>query len=274
MPTVAEVLLQSGFSQKEIDNLDQRATTAFSSILSSAEQERQRAELEKRANVEFYETKVMPGLLAFDDERLALEGRAVKAEREANYYRAAAQSAGILPGEEPPRDGQGRFVANVPGSTPGSPTFVEADFYKRLDSGIGGIADIQWKHQSLFNSPLPISPSELIRQADAAGLNPTEFAARKFKFSEREAEMSKKRQEEHDEQIRRAAVSENDRKWAEKMSSNPDLRQGMSARNAEIRKATRSGEYRDPLKMTDADRRAQTKKMIQKDLAENEQQAS
>jgi hypothetical protein len=121
MPTVTEILRQTGFSDDEIAMMDGRATAAFGNILNTAEAERQRAEAERAANVEFYETKVMPGLIGFDEERAQLEAARVRAEKEAAWLRGAAQSAGILPAEEPPRDGQGRFVAGAPGSIPGSP---------------------------------------------------------------------------------------------------------------------------------------------------------
>ena len=267
MPSVHEVLLATGFSEAEIAQMDQRATTAFSTILSNAEAERQQAQLERQSNVQFYEEKVMPGLLSFDQERQELEAAKTKAEREAQYLRAAAQAAGILP-EEVTRDPNGRFVAGG-GNTPGSPTFLDPNqVAARIGDVAGVLTDIQWKYQTLFGSPLPVNPSKLIQEADAVGQDPASYAARKFRFAEREQELAAKRQQEHDEAIKKAAAAERDRYWSERGGSNPDLRQAQTARMSEVRAAVKAGDVKDPLKMTDAERRAQSRKMIHKEIAE------
>lgn len=274
MPTVVEVLRQSGFSEEEIQRLDQRATTAFSQVLTQAEQDRQRAEAERLANIDFYETKIMPGLLGDDEQRQQLEAARVRAEREAAFYRSAAIGAGIVPGEEPSRDGQGRFVANA-GGTPGSPSFVDpSELVRRAGEGMGMLADVAWKYESLYGAKMPIAPTELIAEGDKLGLDPMSYAARKFNFAAKEQELAKRRAEEHDAAIRAEAASARDRYWAERSGSNGDIRPAVAARMTEVAKAVRAGQAPDPLKMTDAQRRVATRQQIHKELAEHEAEGS
>lgn len=333
--TVQEALLQSGFTKEQIDALDPRALTTFGGILTSAEQKekeareaavkaeadrqaaaaaakqaeearvaaqqaREAAELEKRSNVEFYETKVMPGLIGYEDEKKALETAKINAEAAAAFYKAqneAARTAGFVPTDSPaftppatpppnqPRDGNGRFV---PG-TSGSPNFVSPeDFFKRVDTGVYGIQDIGWKYQSLYGRPIPISPSELVAKADALKLSPMEYAARTFKFAEKEEEQRQAAAKAHDDEIRNAAAAEKAKEYevkeaalraefaakekerAERMGNNPDVRAAQISKIADVRKAVQAGELPDPLKMTDAQRRAATRQQIHKDLSERE----
>lgn len=336
--TVQEALKQSGFTQEAIDALDAKALSAFGGILTSAEQKekeakdsavkaeadrqaaaqsakqaedariaaekaKEAAELEKRSNVEFYETKVMPGLIGYEDEKKRLEAEKINAEALAAFYKTqneAARTAGFVPADAPkftptapdpnqPRDGQGRFVANAPGSTPGSPTFVNPeDFLKRVDKGVYTIQDIGWKYQQLYGRPIPLSPSDLVAQADAIKLSPMEYAARTFKFAEKEEEMRQALAKAHDDEIANRITQEKQKEFeqkeatlraqfeaekktlSERVGNNPDLRTAGPARIADVAKAVKAGEFKDPLKMTDAERRVATRQMIHKDVEEKE----
>lgn len=270
--TVQEVLKSSGFSDSQIAQLDARAMNAFGNVLSQAEQERAQTALERKSLNDFYENSVVAGLTQWESDRDVLEAAKTKAEREAAYFRAAAREAGILPGEDASRDRQGRFVAGSPGATPGSPTFSSpSDAMATAARGLAQLADVDWRHRNLYGSPLPISPSELVSQADAVGVDPATFAARKFKFAEREQELERKRQQEHDEKIRRDALAENDRKWAEKMGSNPDSRQSLgTSKFGEIRRGMAEGKVVDPTKLSDAARRQVTRQAIHREISERE----
>ena len=260
------------------------------------------AEFEKRSNVEFYEQKIIPGLTGFDDEKKALETARINAEAKAAFLQAqvdGAKAAGFVPADAPaftppqvvpgnqPRDMQGRFVPNTLGTTPGSPTF-ETDFYKRLDTGVGTIADIQWKHQFLYGQPLPISPTQLIKQADDLKLSPMEYASRTFRFAEKEEERRQAQVKAHDDDIAtrvtlekqkeyeqkeaalRAQFEQEKKTLAERVGNNPDLRVATISKIADVAKAVKAGELPNPLKMTEAERRVATRANIRKDLTEQE----
>jgi len=155
-----------------------------------------------------------------------------------------------------------------------------------VGTALGALTDIQWKYQSLYGKPLPISPTELVRQADALRLDPVAYASQTFKFAEKEAEIAHKAQEDHDAQIsaaavkpyeqklaeaeaaRQKAVEENDRKWAEKVGSNPDVRIAQPSRFADVARAQKAGERPDPLSLNEQQRRQATSVAIRSEISE------
>ena len=218
--TVEEVLRESGFTDDQIRAIEPKAITAFSGVLSQAQQAREQAELAQRSYSDFYENRIVPSLTAWDEERQRIDNERAQALAEAAFYRTQAEEAkkvGFISAEAPTfqgRDAQGRYVANAPGATPGSPTFDVNQVYQRAGDAVGILTDIQWEHQRLFGQPLPISPTELVRRADAVKLDPRTYASREFNWDQKRAEIQKKEQEQHDNKIRSEAMAENDRKWA------------------------------------------------------------
>jgi hypothetical protein len=264
MPTVQEVLRQSGFNDDEIAAMDGRAITAFSSVLSRAEQE-------KQDNINFYENSIVPSLTAWDEEKQRIENEKARVAAEAAFYRTQAEEArksGFIPGDAPSfqtRDGQGRYVA---GST-GSPVFEPQEVIKKAGDGLALIADVDWRHRQLFDRPLPISPSELIRQADARRQDPMTYASQAFGFTQREQELQKQQQEAHDSKIRTEAEAARDRFWAERTGSNPDVRRsGRSPEMTDIARATKAGKLPDPLLLGENERRQATRQAIRNELAD------
>lgn len=145
MPTVADVLRQSGFSEEQIQALDQRAITAFSGVLTEAEQARQAADVALRANRDFYENQIAPALTNWDEEKTRLDNERAQIMAENAFYKAQneqARNSGFIATDAPnfgqqPRDGQGRYVAGMAGTTPGSPTFDVNQVYQRAGDAIG-----------------------------------------------------------------------------------------------------------------------------------------
>jgi hypothetical protein len=274
--TVEEVLRQSGFTNDQIASLEPRAITAFSGVLDEAQRAREAAELAQRSNRDFYDNQIAPSLVQWDEERQRVENERATAAAEAAFYRTQAEQAkasGFIPAEAPgfqPRDHQGRYMAGA-GATPGSPGLIDMDkLAQRAGDAIGILTDISWEHQRLFNQPLPISPSELVRQADLHKLDPRTYASRQFNWDKRREEMQKAEQEKHDAKIRSEAVAENDRKWAEKIGSNPDVRIGQSSRYADAQRGVKSGNRPDPIMLGESERRAATRAAIRNELAEQE----
>ncbi len=277
MATVAEILKASGLSDEQIAALDAKAITAFSGVLTTAEQagmqaaaDRERAEIERRSNAKFYDESIAPALNTWGTEKANLE-----AERA--YYKAqneAARSAGFVPEEAPgfqSRDGGGRFVAGAPGGTPGSPTFQSIDQLRNEVGGaLGTLADLQWRHQRLFNEPMPISPTQLVREAESQRLDPVAYAERRFGFQAREQELARKAEQERVDKATQAAVAANDRKWAEKIGSNPDVRIAQPSRFADVARAVKANERPDPLNLNVAQRQQATSQAIRHEITETE----
>lgn len=278
MPTVSEILRQTGFSEDEIERLDNRATVAFSNVLTAAEQAREAAELAQRSNVQFYEDKIVPALTGWEMEQAQIEAARAQAEREANYYRAAAVAAGIVPGEEssPNRDGGARYVSGTEGGTPGSPTYLDPKaLAAKFSDTAGMLTDIDYRYRKLYGDTMPIPPSQLIAEADAQKLDPKAYAEKRFNFSQREQELQAQRQRTHDADIAAKAAAERDKFWAERRGNNPDIRvPDGSSRYAELQRGVRAGEIPNPLKLTDQQRRAATRQQIHAEIAKREDGAA
>ena len=280
MPSVQEILRQTGFTDEQIIALDPRAMTAFTGVLTAAEQERQAAaqaaqeaaqerataEAALNGNRQLYDQQIAPALNNWGTEKANMEAQLA-------FYRAqndAARTAGFVPAEAPgfqqPRDAGGRYVSGAPGSVPGSPTFTMEDVRNGLGSTMGTLANIQWKYQTLYNAPLPISPTELVRQAEAVRMDPAAYAAREYKFVEKEAETARKQAEAHDNEVANKAAAERDRFWAERTGSNPDVRVAQSSRFGEAARAVKAGSRPDPLSLNEAQRRQGTASAIRQDI--------
>jgi hypothetical protein len=272
--TVEEVLRESGFTDDQIRAIEPKAITAFSGVLSQAQQAREQAELAQRSYSDFYENRIVPSLTAWDEERQRIDNERAQALAEAAFYRTQAEEAkkvGFISSDAPTfqgRDAQGRYVANAPGATPGSPTFDVNQVYQRAGDAVGILTDIQWEHQRLFNAPMPISPTELVRKAELARLDPRAYAAREFNWDARRTEMAKKQQEEHDNQIRRETEQRKDREWAERVGNNPDIRRPVESRFSDAARAVKAGTRVDPLTLSESQRRAATASAIRNEAAE------
>jgi hypothetical protein len=224
-PTLAEVLLKSGWTQAQIEALDANSRTGLndyvSGIYATAEQKetgakqaaekaeadrkaaeasqaaakaaQDAAELAKRSTDEFWTTTYPPALAAMEAEKAKLAKEAADSRAEAAYYKAQRESylgtLGIKP-EDAPAFAPAGTPPPDPNKTPGTPTFVDPNvIISRVGDGMNTISDIAWKYQTLYGGQtLPIAPSELIKQADAVKLSPMEYASRTFKFAEKEAE--------------------------------------------------------------------------------------
>jgi hypothetical protein len=268
MPTVEEVLRQSGFSDDEIKGLNPKAITVFSGVLSTAEKERQEAltareaaELAQRSNADFYDNQIAPALVGWADEKSKLDA-------ELAYYRTqqkSLQDSGILP-DSPARDGQGRYVTNAPGATPGSPAFDVNKVYERAGDAVGILTDIQWEHQRLFGQPLPLAPTELVRKADALKLDPRTYAARTFNWDARRSELEQKAKQAERDAIVREVEQRKDREWSERVGSNPDIRLPQNSRYSDVARAVKAGTLPDPLSLNEVERRKATAQAIRADI--------
>lgn len=291
MPTVEEVLKQSGFTDDQISALDNRAITAFNGVLSTAEQARQAAELAQRANVDFYDNRIVPSLTRWDEEKMQIENEKARVAAEAAYYRTqneAARQAGFIasdaPGYQPQRDQSGRYVANVPGGTPGSPTYTGLsadDIEVKLGQGLTNVAWAMQEYQRLNNGQyLPDNFDKLSQEATYSRMPFRQYVEQKYGFPAKRQEIEKQKQEAHDKEIADQATAANDRKWAERVGSNPDVRMSMrnvDPRAAEIARAVRSGKelpgigkVNDPLLLNETERRLQTRAGIRAELSERE----
>jgi hypothetical protein len=66
------------------------------------------------------------------------------------------------------------------------------------------------------------------------------------------------------------AVEDNNRQWAERVGSNPDVRMPQTSRYADVQRGVKEGTIPDPLSLNDVQRRQLTSKMIRDDIAANQ----
>lgn len=275
MPTVQEVLKQSGMTDEQITSLDAKVLEGFNTVLTTASQEKERAELALRRQRENYEKEIVPALNSWGAEKANLEAQL-------SFYRTQnekAREAGFVPqdapGFQPPNPNQPRNPQNgryeVGGNeVPGSPQLVR-DLESKVGTAFQILADTQWEYQSLFGSPLPESPSRLAQEAEAQALPLREYVERKYGFAAKREEIARKRQEERDAKIRQEAAAERDRYWTERAGNNPDVRAGVDSDYGTVRKATEEGKRKDPLAMTEQERRQATRAAIRSEVRESQQ---
>jgi hypothetical protein len=325
--TLREVLLQSGLTEEQIDTIDAKALAAGDSYYTTvetaaAEKERlaseaavkagadrkaaeaqavaakaaqDAAELSNRSVKDFWDNTYNPGVAAWEAERVKLAKAASDAAAEAAFYKAQREgylgTLGIKPEDAPVFTPAAPVNPAVdPNKTPGTPTFTINDVRDQLGTSLGTVANIQWEYQTLYGKPMPISPTELLRQSEANKFkDPATYANTLFKFAEKREEMRQAEAKAHDEGIAAAARADEkakhdadvkrlqdefaakERLRAEQHSNNPDVRQAPgSAKFSDLQRATKAGERPDPTKMSQAERRALTSANIHKAIEERQ----
>jgi len=269
--TVEEVLRETGMTDEQIKALDPKVLTGVTTLVSTANQTLEQAELAKRAQAEMYDKEIAPALNNWANEKTSYDAKiaaydaALKSAKEGGF-----QVPDILaPAAQPARTADGKFVAGAPGSVPGSPTFVQ-DLRKEAGAAIISIADLSWKYQSLYGKPMPDSPSSLITEATSQRMDPIAYAAKKYGFAEKEAAIKAEEKKKEIDAAVATAVSAKEKEWAEKTGNNPNLRQAEVSRFASVQAAVKKGERPDTMTMTPEQRREVTRQQIHKELAQNE----
>jgi hypothetical protein len=268
MKTVEEILKSVGMDDAAIAALDAKAREGFKSVLTSAEAERLEGEKAKRTAEQLFNDEITPALNSWGAKEANLT-----AQRD--YYKTLADKAasgGFIP-EAPPfkpeqgRNPDGTFLSTGSNPVPGSPGIDVAKLQGQIVGGITALTDLQWKYRKLTGEEMPDSPTALLAEAEANRMPFPEWADRKYDFAGKEKAIADKKQKEHDDAIRKEEREIATREAAEKYGSNPHQRQGVVSQYSELKKGVVDGTRQDPLKMTEAQRRAATDEGIRKDLA-------
>src|SRR5277367_5096961 len=256
MPTVHEVLKASGMTDEQITALDAKVMGGFTTILSTAEQAREAAELAQRKTTATIQEEINPAL-----DKWATESATLTAERD--YYKTLAEKAkegGFVPGAAPfapaaatTRDPGGRFVPNA-NPVPGSPQYMtKAEGFTAVTSATWYISEYMRLHNG---APPPDDITVIAREADEQKIPFKAYVEKKYDF---QAKREKIRADERKKEIdaaTAAAVAENDKKWAEKIGTNPNIRAAETSRFSEINKAVADKSRPDPLTLTKEQRHA------------------
>src|SRR6266849_8460359 len=92
--TVEEILKQTGLSDEQIKALDPKVTTSFTTILSTAQQAQDKAELAQRATNEKFENEISPALDAWANDKAAQDAKIAAYEA---ALKAAAEGGFKIP---------------------------------------------------------------------------------------------------------------------------------------------------------------------------------
>jgi hypothetical protein len=319
MPKLADVLKQSGLTDEQIAAIDAKALAAADTYVSKVEKDAQdlavkaeadrkakevdaaaaktaqeAAELQKRSVDEFWTNTYNPGIAAWEVERTKLAKAAADAAAEAAFYKTQRETylkeLNIDPSNAPAFAAPTPVPAADQNRTPGTPTFTIDDVRNEMGTALGTVANIQWEYQTLYGRPMPISPTDLLRQAEANKFkDPATYASQIFKFAEKREEIRQTAAKAHDDEIAKNAAEAKETEWkakldareieiaaekkklAEGAGSNPDVKLPPgSSKFADLQRATKAGERPDPTKLTPQERRQSTFDNIHKALEERQ----
>ena len=130
MATVQEVLKQSGLTDEQIAALDQKVVAGFTTVISSAQQTLDQAELAKRAVNDKWESEISPALDGWANDKAAYDAKiaayqaALKSAAEGGFKVPEILAAPAKPAATQGPDG--RFVAGA-NPVPGSPQYMTKD---------------------------------------------------------------------------------------------------------------------------------------------------
>jgi hypothetical protein len=281
--TVAEILKESGLTDEQIAAIDAKALDGLTKYATEANTSLEKAELALRAQREEYDKNIAPALANWADRDTAISTKVAAYEtfinkvKDSGYlpkeildampsFGAPANPANPNPGG---RDPNGRFVAGA-NPVPGSPGFVDVE--KKLRDELGGAfafaADTQWKYRQLYGQEMPDSPTTIIREAAQNRMSPSEWAAKKFNFAQKEQERIAAAEKAKIDAAVKDAVAAKEKEWSEKMGNNPNVRTPAESAFSSVSKAVAEGKRQDPLKLTPEQRKANTHAEIQKAIAE------
>jgi hypothetical protein len=266
--TTAEALRASGFSEDQIKALDAKMLGVFDTMTQKANADREAAELAQRAQQQKWETEISPALDNWGNKEANLT-----AERD--YYKTLAEKAktgGFVtdvppfkPAENGQRGNDGRFVANN-NEVPGSPKLQEIE--TGVANAFGMVADAQHNYRTLFGGEMPDAPTTLMREAEAARLPFNVYVNKKYDFDSQREKKAKEKRAAEDANLVKETTDKLTREFAERNSSNGDLRPGEPSRFTDIHRAVTKNERPDPLKMDKGERHANSRKFIHQEIAE------
>lgn len=269
--TVEDILRQNGITDEQMKTMDQKIMSAFALVLTEAANAQADGAEKLRLQQKLYEDEIVPALNGWGNEKATLQ-----AERD--FYKTQAEgakTAGFLPKDapsytapnlDPSRDGSGRFVAGA-NPVPGSPGFVIGP--EQIVTAVSNASWVMAEHQRLFGSPAPDDFEALMKEATSNRMGIKDYADRKYGFENKRKEMAAKKQQDHDDAIRKETRTAVEKEFFERGGSNPNLRTVQSSQYASVRKAVETGTVKDPLKMGPEERRQQTRTMIHSEIAEN-----
>jgi hypothetical protein len=261
--TLEETLKSAGFNDTEIAAMDARVKTAFGSVAAEAEKirteglsAREAAELEKRKMDEWFEKEVTPSINNAYSQVAQEKAQAAFYKTQAEAAKAQGFTPADAPGYVAPKPGERTPGAPV---TPGTPTYMTADEgYRAITTTQNLVLEYQRLHPGKV---MPDGIDTLAREAREQRQPIDVYAAKKYNFEGRKAEIAAATAKEHEDKIRADERALVEKKYAERMGSNPDLRAPQSSQFSTIRETPDGAKH--PGSMNPRERHASTQKFLQ-----------
>lgn len=268
--TVQEVLKQSGFTDEQIAAFDQRAVQGFTTILSTADQARaeataaqEKAELAQRATQQTLENEINPALTNWANEKARLEAEAAFYRTQAEQAKAGGFMAAEAPGFKPPdRGNNGQFV---PGQT-GSPKYVTQEDLLTMGTRM---FDAQNEYFRLYGKPMPDAMAGLLQEAAERRLPFNVHVSQKYGFDKKKLEIAAVETQKNRDVIVKETEDRMRKEFAERGGANPNLVGAGPSQFTQVRKAVEAGQRKNPVTLSQDERRAQTRETIQREIADN-----
>lgn len=271
MPNVKDILKASGMDDAAIANLDAKIVSSFETVLTTAAQERETAELASRAQQDMYSNQIAPALDGWANEKARLEAENAFYKTQAENARSSGFIPKDAPGYQAPaaapgtRTPDGRYVAGG-NAVPGSPQ------YMTRQEGLSAVTNASYiinEHMRLHGTPLPDDIETLLNESAQQHMDFRPYVEKKYNFAAKRQEIQTAAETKRIDAAVAEKMQVRERELAERYGNNPMVRSASPSSFAEVRKAVTEGKQKDPLTMSREERRAQTSQMIQRDIQEN-----
>jgi hypothetical protein len=273
MPTVAEVLKAANIADDVAAGLPPDVVKALTGYvadaetkLSSAAQEALKAE-EFRRQAELDKVEIVDYVDRYGTSLTKMAG--VEAKNKALMaYLESLKSQGVVtvPDELIAGETPGRRAA-VPGSpAEGGNAVDEKKILGRVGSVMSQWFDANNEHIRLYGVPIPDQSEALALEADRARKPLGQYAAEKYKFSDKRQEVAAAETKKREDVIRKEEREKIEREHAESNGSNPNLRSGEGSRQPYIPKIKSDDFHKADGNVPQRDRLARMKEKIHADV--------
>jgi hypothetical protein len=272
MPTVAEVLKAANIADDVAAGLPPDVVKALTGYVAQADaklgtaaEEARKAE-EARRQAELERTEINSYVENYGTSLTKMASVEAKNEALTTYLKTLKTQGFTVPDELIAGETPGRRAA-VPGSpAEGGNAVDEKKILGRVGSVMSQWFDANNEHIRLYGVPIPDQSEALALEADRARKPLGQYAAEKYKFSDKRQEVAAAETKKREDVIRKEEREKIEREHAESNGSNPNLRSGEGSRQPYIPKIKSDDFHKADGNVPQRDRLARMKEKIHADV--------
>jgi hypothetical protein len=280
MPTIAEILKQTGMSDEKIAAIDaevlQKLDGWGTQTISTAQQLKEAAELKQRQVQDYFNNDINPKLNEWEKEKVTRDMETAALRKALDEAKAAGyQVPDITIGTpqnngQPQRNDKGQFVANA-NQVPGSPAYLtKEEAFNLQNNSLWAVTE----YQRLKGEPIPDDIATLLKEANDQHMAFKDYVNKKYDLPAARQALADKKRTTEIEAIRKEERDKVTKEFAERGGSNGFLRPAATSSFSQIQKAVETKQRPDPLTQSDSERRAATRSAIYKDISDRESQTA